>query len=181
MFIAKLFSHNRALLVSFSLLLVSSLGLWLILRPPHFSFLNPAPKSGALELLFPQTITLNQPFTASIEVYTNNQPVNATGLYLRFDPQKLQLLDLDTRQSFCQFYPEKKFDNHQGTVTLACGSPHPGFTGKNVILKLKFMPIAVGKTTVFVDPKSQLLLSNGQGTNILTDDYQHTFNILPSI
>lgn len=132
---------------------------------------------GVIIISAEEKVALNQPFDVSVEIDTLGNKVNAAGIYLRFDPKKLQLLDIDTKQSFCQFYPEKKFDNNLGTVSLACGSPHPGLQGTSTMLQLKFLPILVGSTTIRITEKSQMLASDGKGTNILSKYPQVTVNI----
>lgn len=124
-------------------------------------------ESGVINYVIPPKIEVNQPFQVAVEIDTKNARINAVGLYLNFDPTTMQLLQLDTRSSFCQFYPDKKYDNRLGTINLACGSPHPGFAGTNTMMTLEFMPIKVGTTHIFTNANSQILKSDGKGTNIL--------------
>jgi hypothetical protein len=121
-----------------------------------------------LSFNIPDNIQVNEPFQVVVRVDTQQQKVNAAGVNLHFNPSMLQLLSHDTRSSFCQFYPEKKHDNRTGTITLACGSPHPGFTGSNTLMTLEFLPIKVGVSTLSTNINSQILASDGKGTNILT-------------
>lgn len=138
-------------------------------------------KEGVIVLESPQNVSVNLPFDVIVKVDTQNQKVNAVGFTLKFSPQHLEMIDFDTSQSFCQFYPEKKFDNIAGKFILACGSPHPGFSGETVLAKLKFMPKLVSKTNLFVDPSSQILLSDGKGTNILTEHPVEQISILNNL
>jgi len=124
--------------------------------------------TGKLVIKAPETVAINEPFTVQVEIETNNTDVNAAGIYLRFEPAHLQLLSMDTASSFCQFYPEKRYDQSLGTITLACGSPHPGVNGRSLMMKLEFMPVRLGNTVIATESKSQLLKSDGRGdTNIL--------------
>lgn len=127
------------------------------------------PKPGVLTLEMPERVVVDQPFTVTVTANTQGQVVNAAGIYIHFEPSKLRLLDMDTQNSFCQFYPEKRFDNNIGTISLSCGSPHPGFKGENQLLTLRFMPLSVGTSVIRTAQTSKLLLSDGKGTNILTD------------
>jgi hypothetical protein len=124
--------------------------------------------SGIIKMETPIQVMINQPFDVTLLMDTAKQNVNAVGLYVIFDPTKLKLLQIDTRASFCQFYPEKKFDNQLGTVALACGSPHPGVNGQSSLMVLTFMPTSVGETELKMTNKSQILKSDGKGTNILS-------------
>jgi hypothetical protein len=123
--------------------------------------------TAALIYKMPDKTSINKPFKAVIEMDTQGNNVNAVGIYLKYDPNFLQLTNMDTTQSFCQFYPEKKFDNNLGTISLACGSPHPGISGKDTLLELEFIPRRIGSTRIWTDPNSQILVSDGKGTNIL--------------
>jgi hypothetical protein len=125
-------------------------------------------RGSELILNIPERIQVNEPFQLIIRVDTHNERVNAAGIYLSFDPHMLQVLQQDTRSSFCQFYPEKKYDNRTGTVSLACGSPHPGFSGSNTLMILEFMPLKVGASVIRTSQQSQILKSDGKGTNILS-------------
>lgn len=139
--------------------------------------LNPIRGSGdgtaELHLNGPKSVGLNQPFTVLVEADTKGNDVNAVGVYLRFDATSLQLLSMDTTQSFCQLYPEKRYDQSLGTISLACGSPHPGFNGSNTLMKLEFLPTKLGISTITSEIKSQLIKSDGKGNSNLLNGYPH--------
>lgn len=139
--------------------------------------LNPIRGSGdgtaELHLNGPKSVGLNQPFTVLVEADTKGNDVNAVGVYLRFDATSLQLLSMDTTQSFCQLYPEKRYDQSLGTISLACGSPHPGFNGSNTLMKLEFLPTKLGISTITSEIKSQLIKSDGKGNSNLLKGYPH--------
>jgi hypothetical protein len=95
--------------------------------------------------------------------------VNATGVYLFFEPEYFQVQQLDTTMSFCQFYPEKKYDNNLGQVSVACGSPHPGISGEDTLMVIELIPIKLGDSTIRMGKTSQILASDGYGSNILNE------------
>lgn len=136
---------------------------------------------GVLNLDVPETVQSNKPFNVNVEVDSRGNTINATGVNLTFDPDVVEILDMDTRASYCQFYPEKRFDNRLGTVSLACGSPHPGFNGKSTLIKLQLRAKRTGVTTLYVSSTSQILLSDGKGTNILTTYPTATVKIVNSL
>lgn len=138
-------------------------------------------REGALKVEIPSTIIANVPFEAKISVDPNKQSANAVALYLQFDSKNLEVVDIDTTTSFCQFYPEKKFDNNIGRIQLACGAPHPGVNVESELIKIKFIPKILGTTSLVIDSRSQILLSNGKGTNILTDTRPITFTVVAGI
>lgn len=161
---------NLVPLLSFLLMVISGGYLFFRDNPPQVAGIFNTNKPGTLRLVIPETVHVNVPFNVDVIVDSKNQNMNAVGFYLKFSPEHLTLLDFDTSQSFCQFYPERRFDNSVGTMTLACGSPHPGFSGENTLIRLSFMPRIVANTVLLVDPKSKILISDGKGTNIL-DEY----------
>ncbi len=110
---------------------------------------------------------VNQEYNMSLMLNSGSVNVNAAGIYLKFDPEKLKVTKIDTLNSFCQFYPEKKFDNNMGTISLACGSPHPGYRGESELIKVTFLPVATGTTNILMDTKSSILKSDGKSTNLL--------------
>jgi len=177
----KFFSSTTILFVSALVLVASGLGLYFLSHPISLAQIFNHHQPGTLTVHQPSSELVNQPFKVDIQMDTAGQAANAVGVYLHFDPQRLQLLNIDTTQSFCQFYPEKKFDNDLGIVSLACGSPHPGVTGKNTVMTLEFLPTAVGATSITTDPKSKILLSDGKGTNILYNPPVINLNILQNL
>ena len=160
---------DKRLLVSGLVLASCLVGLLIMFVPPKpvVKFIE-SKNSGALKFDFPQKVMINQPFDVTLLMDTAKQNVNAVGVYIAFDPTKIKLLQMDTRASFCQFYPEKKFDNQLGTVSLACGSPHPGVNGPSTLIVMTFMPTSIGETDLRLSNKSQILKSDGKGTNILS-------------
>jgi hypothetical protein len=157
------------LTVSFVILITSVYLLWRgSYNVTDRSIDNTGDKPGILTIKAPDTASINQPISVYVEMDSGGENVNAAGIYLRYEPAMMQLLSMDTTTSFCQFYPEKRYDQNLGTITLACGSPHPGVNGKSVMMKLEFMPIRLGNTWIVTESNSQLLKSDGQGdTNIL--------------
>lgn len=146
---------------------------------PEKSFLPTFQKNneGVVTFDIDAPIIVNVPFKMKVNMNTLGADVNAAGIYLHYDARHLQVTDIDTQSSFCQFYPEKKFDNNQGTISLACGSPHPGIKGENTLITLTFIPLSIGTTTIRLDPQSQLLASDGKGTNLLNKYPNQTINI----
>jgi hypothetical protein len=172
--------HRYVLIGSLIVMIISLILLWFLSRDGTITILGSKSKSAVMDIAQPANVQLNQPFTAEVVIDSLGNKVNAAGVYLRFDPQHLRLLDLNTRSSFCQFYPEKKFDNNLGTVSLACGSPHPGIAGTSTLMELSFLPIGVGTTIIKATEESQILVSDGKGNNILSEYPQSPVTIVSS-
>jgi hypothetical protein len=76
---------------------------------------------------------------------------------------------MDTEKSFCKFYPENNYDNSKGTISVSCGSPYPGFSGKNDVLEIEFTTKAIRTTEIKLLDSSMVLANDGKGTNLLKD------------
>lgn len=140
-----------------------------------------AQKEGVLQYQVPETIIVGQPFEIKTKIDTQGNRINAAGLVLLYDPERIQVTAMHTRSSFCQFYPERKFDNRLGKITLSCGSPHPGFSGVNEVMSLEITPKLVGNTVIYTTTESRLLLSDGKGTDILNEYPQINLSILSGL
>lgn len=181
--IRRIWKHRMVLVPVTSLLTLMLVAAYFAFpnNPPNIGVVLGVQKEAAIRFELPSKVPVNMPFDVDVIIDSQKQNVNAVGLYLHYNPEHLQLIDFDTSESFCQFYPEKKFDNTLGTLSLSCGSPHPGFSGQNKVIKLTFMPRLVTTTVLSTDPKSRILLSNGKGTNILTEHPQHDIRVLNNL
>lgn len=137
--------------------------------------------SGVLRIEMPERVDTSGPFSVLVIMDSQGETVNAVGTYLEFDKQRLEILEMDTKNSFCQFYPENKFDNQTGLISVACGAPNPGFSGQSTIINLKMLPLTTGNARITVLPKSQILLHDGKGTNILQEYPQKELLIVGGI
>ncbi len=169
------------MLSSLAVFVLASVALYMSLKPSAQTLPDTTKKPGVLGFSTPERIEVGQPFAVKEQADTLGSNVNAVGIYLNFDPKMLRLTNMNSIESFCQFYPEKKFDNNLGTVSLACGSPHPGFKGESTILNLEFMPLVAGTTTLRLSETSRMLVSDGKGTNILKSLPQKQLTIVSSI
>lgn len=161
--------RNRFWLGLISLLVLVGCGIFFVHRYSRWPVpLLPKADSATLTLnLNTDRVTVQQPFQVTVLVQTGKISVNALGLYLKFNPDQIQLVNFDTRPSFCQFYPEKKFDNQTGSISLACGAPHPGFSGSNTVAVLEFVPKVTGKTLIRTAETTQIIASDGKATNMV--------------
>lgn len=172
---------NLFLFLSFFIFIGALVGFKFLTDPPKIANVFTDTKPGVLNFITPEKIFVGQPFKVKVELDTAKQDTNAVGFYLKFDPTQVQILNVDTTESFCQFYPEKKHDNNLGRLSLACGSPHPGVSGKNTLLTLELIASAVGRINILLDSQSKILLSDGKGTNILTEPQNLSFVVQTSL
>jgi hypothetical protein len=151
------------------MLIVSGLLLWNMSQGGTVLNIKTSNQYAVLTFTGKKSESVNQAFPLRLTMDTNGANVNAVGIFIRFDPDKLEVNDISTLNSFCQFYPEKKIDNRAGTISLSCGAPHPGIKGISELMELKITPLAIGTTTLRIAPDSKVLKSDGKGTNILND------------
>jgi hypothetical protein len=141
----------------------------------------PFKANGAFIIESPTQVDSSGTFDLRIIADSDNKESNAVALYVQFDPQKLNIVSMDTSSSFCQFYPKNKFDNNIGNISIECGAPSPGFKGQNTIASIKFMPRNIGETEIEILDKSEILLNNGKGDNIFSKNYKYKISILNTI
>lgn len=164
-----------------SAILVMVIGGWFYFsyaEEPVIPALLSLKKTAIFSIESPEKVLLNQPFKMSFIVNTHKNTINAIGLTINYESEKIKVLSLDTTQSFCQFYPEKKFNDNVGKITLSCGSPSPGFSGQNTVVVVEVMPVRVGSTNISVDQVSKILRSDGKGTNLISIFPKQTINII---
>ena len=126
--------------------------------------------SSALTLDTPTQVNgVGKMFTVKVSLDTKGYFVNAVQSYVQFDPNVLEVETTDTRESFCKFYPENSYSNEKGLIKVSCGSPYPGFNGKNDVVIIQFLPKAIKDTQIALTKDSMVLANDGKGTNLLHD------------
>jgi len=113
--------------------------------------------------------SVGKKFIVNVNLDTKGYQVNSIQSYIDFDPRVLEVVNTDTADSFCKFYPENNFDNSKGSIKLSCGSPYPGFRGTNNIQKIEFLTKAIKSTDIKINNQSMVLANDGKGTNLLKD------------
>lgn len=128
-------------------------------------------KDGASLYISPNSGTFNigSTFNVSIFVNTHDKNVNTVKVDLKFDPKKLQLANPTTGKSFISVWiAPPSYSNKQGTLTFQGGLPSPGInTTAGLVSTVTFRAIAPGETVISFLETSQILLDDGNGTNVL--------------
>ncbi len=62
-----------------------------------------------------------------LEMLNLAQPVNVIAVELNFDPNQIEIIDIDTTGSVMNIFAKKSFSNTDGTISLMAGITHPGF------------------------------------------------------
>lgn len=138
-------------------------------------------KEASFQISSPESVNINHNFKVTVSIDTNKLAVNAIGLNINYENENLRVVNIDTTQSFCQFYPEKKYNDNVGKINLSCGSPEPGFSGQNDVLIIEFKSVKIGDTSIIIDPQSKILLSDGKGTNVLSEFPKTQIKIINSL
>jgi hypothetical protein len=125
---------------------------------------------SVLKIEAPASISgVGKTFTVKIVLDTSGQYINAVQSHIEFDPRVLEVVNTQTEQSFCKFYPENNFSNDKGNIKLACGTPYPGFKGQNTLQTIEFLAKAISQTELRLTKDSMVLANDGKGTNLIKD------------
>lgn len=128
------------------------LGASLYITPPHE---NPA---------------VDRNFTLAIKVDSLAQPINAVSGFLRYDNNKIEIINTSKIGSIFNLWVEEpNFSNIEGTLKFQGGVPTPGFIGNGGTVLLVIFKAKVAGITTFLWEKGEVLASDGKGTNILSD------------
>ena len=116
-------------------------------------------------------------FDVSIYLDTQGQSINTVELNLKFPPDKLQLASSSTGKSIIGIWTSApKFDNQAGTIYLVGGIPGGITVSKGLVANLTFRVKSVGSAVVKFE-NSRVLLNNGLGTEILTQNYNSIYEL----
>jgi len=140
----------------------------------------PTPKTVSFIIPPKGQYRLDEIFLIKIEISGIKVPINAVQADLGFDPQKLQIIDISTIDSFANIFIQKEINNEVGYTRLTGGLPSPGFFADHGIFGTIFFQ---GKTPGIVKveflPSSMVLANDSKGTNVLKDLASISYLILP--
>jgi hypothetical protein len=160
-------------LLSFGLVFAESKILFKMGFPPTpktVSFVIPPKGQYRLEEIFPM----------EIEIAGIKTPINAVQADLSFNPQKLEVVDISTKDSFATIFVQKEINNEVGYSRLTGGLPNPGFFADHGILGTVFFKgKSPGVVKIEFAPSSMVLANDGRGTNVLRDLTAVSYLILP--
>lgn len=136
---------------------------------------TPAPDvraAGPASLLFTPSsgeYFVGSTFDVAIVLNTNGQAVNAVQADIRFPADKIQVVNPSASTSFITLWvSQPSFSNIDGTITFQGGIPSPGITTSNgIVSTVTFRVVAPGPVALSFADTSQVLLNDGQGTDVL--------------
>ncbi len=121
------------------------------------------------------TLSLGNERNISIKVRTGEDEINAVEAHVRFDPTRVRVEEIIMDKSFCDpvSVTELSIDNERGGVDIACvvvGKESALTRATEATLgELILSPLSVGPTALTFDSDTQVLASDGLGTNVLRE------------
>lgn len=108
-------------------------------------------------------------FTLDINVNPGGQAINAVGVFFGFASSSIKAIDINTDNSFCDFFIETSINQEAGGINIFCGKPYPGVATTSNIARITFQKNTVGWTNFEIKQNSLVLANDGLGTNILKE------------
>lgn len=137
-------------------------------------------KTAAFHIPSRSSHKLAEIFPMQLEVAGLKAPINAVRADVGFDTNRLEVVDVNTADSFATVIIEKEIDNLIGYVRLSGGVPNPGFNdAKGTFGTIYFRGKTPGLAQVEFLPSSLILANDGRGTNIIRDYGTVSYLILP--
>jgi len=175
-------SFRSIILNGLLILVLSFLSLGLVILEGRLLFsLGFPPTAKTVSFLIPSRgqYRLEEIFPMKIEIAGIKTPVNAVQADIGFDPQRLEVVEISTEDSFADIFIQKEINNEVGYARLTGGLPNPGFfSSHGVFGTIFFKGINPGITKVEFLPSSLVLVNDGRGTNVLKDLVKASYLIL---
>lgn len=119
-------------------------------------------------------------FPMKLEVIGIKTPINAVQADIGFDPSKIEVVDISTKDSFANVFIQKEINNQAGYARLTGGLPNPGFfSDKGNFGTVYFRGKTPGLIKIEFLPTSLVLANDGRGSNVLKDFASVSYLILP--
>lgn len=169
---------NGLLLLLFSLV---SIGCVYVETQILFSMGFPEPTKTA-SFVIPEKAhyRIGEIFTMKIALENIDNPINAIQADLGFDPEKIEVVDISTKDSFANIFIEKEINNTQGWARLIGGIPNPGWIDhRGTFGVVYFKAKNPGIVTITFLPSSAVLANDGRGSNILKQLPEVSYVIAP--
>jgi hypothetical protein len=140
------------------------------------------PTKKTVSFIIPSTgqYRLGEIFPMKVEIAGIKTPVNAVQADIGFDPNKVQIMDISTGDSFANIFIQKEINNEVGYARLTGGLPNPGFfADKGTFGTIFFKGKEPGVVKIGFLPTSMVLANDGKGTNVLKEFVSVSYLVLP--
>ena len=142
----------------------------------------PVQKTASFAIPSTGEYRLGEIFPMKLEITSIKTPINAVQADISFNPQKLEVVDISTTDSFANVFIQKEINNRIGYARLTGGLPNPGFSGVNGVFGTLFLRSkSPGLAQVKFLPSTLVLANDGKGTNVLKNLATISYLILPEI
>lgn len=176
-------SLTSALLNGALILVFSIISLGIVFGESQILFklgFPPTPKTASFIIPPKGQYRLGEIFPMKIEIDNIKNPINAIQSDIGFEPQKLEVVDISTKDSFANIFIQKEINNDGGWARLTGGLPNPGWFGNHGLFGTVFFKAkSPGLVRIGFLPSSMILANDGRGTNILKDLPSVSYLILP--
>lgn len=123
---------------------------------------------------------LGEIFPMKIEINGIKSPINAVQADFSFDPNKVEVVDISTKDSFANIFIQKEINNTTGYGRLTGGLPNPGFfSDRGVFGTVYFKGKTAGLFKVDFLPSSLVLANDSKGSNVVKELASASYLILP--
>lgn len=158
-----------------------SLGLVFVENKVLFAFGFPSsPKTVSFSIPQKGQYRLGEIFPMKIEIAGVKTPVNTIQTDIGFNPERLEVVEISTKNSFANIFIQKEINNKAGYARLTGGLPNPGFSSdRGIFGTIFFKGKSPGAVKIEFLPTSMVLANDGHGTNVLKDFKSVSYLILP--
>jgi len=140
----------------------------------------PTPKTVTFVIPPKGQYRLGEIFPVKIEIVGIKMPINAIQADLGFNPEKVEVVDISTQNSFANIFIQKEINNETGYARLTGGLPNPGFfSDRGIFGTVFFRGKQPGVVKIDFLPSSMVLANDGRGTNVLRKLAAVSYLILP--
>lgn len=140
----------------------------------------PTPKTASFIIPPKGQYRLGEIFPMKIEIDNIKNSINAVQSDIGFEPQKVEVVDISTKDSFANIFIQKDINNEGGWARLTGGLPNPGWFGTHGVFGTVFFKgKSPGLVRIEFLPSSMILANDSRGTNILKDLPSVSYLILP--
>jgi hypothetical protein len=127
-----------------------------------------------------QVVYMDETFLVEWYLDTQGQPINTMDLALTYSTDNLEVVDLNVGGSVVDFWVEApQFDNAQGRIELTGGMAGVS-DSKLPVIKATLRPLKPGSAKISLDPKSEVLIADGQGTSAVLTFSEVNFVVNPA-
>ncbi len=138
--------------------------------PKTVSFVIPSESQYKVGEIFPLKIQLT-----GIEV-----PINAIQADIGFDKNRLEVVEISTKDSFATVFLQKEMNNELGYARLSGGLPSPGFNAPTGLFgTVYFKAKQAGLAQISFLDTSLVLANDGDGTNVIKEFTVVSYLITP--